>query len=691
MEEKTLELLRRYLFEVAQANDEDEIKRLTAAYSAMDELNGSNAAKQLVSDISDVGKELILLRGSVSARKTDRMVYSLSDDEQRELSETNRIIDQNLFKYHFQPIVNTIDGEIYSYEALMRPESKVCPSPLQIIKYAELTERLDDIERATFMNVLGIIDEKNELFGTRRVFINSIPKTKLTEADFSVIRALMEKHAETVVVEMTEQSEIDDGELEKIRRIYQEMGIGIAVDDFGTGYSNIQNLIRYMPHYVKIDRSLISGIHEDKKKRHFVRDIIHFCHENGIMALAEGVETYEELHTVILMGADLIQGYYTAKPSAEIIDSIPKEIRLEIKRSRQEREDGKKLSIYTAEKNERISADRLLKENYKCILIGKKGNGDVTVASEPALDTGMHIRVADDFKGTITLENTVLSNINGRPCIELGENCDVKLIATGTNNLKKSGIRVPESSKFTFSGEGGLSISVDGSAFYGVGNDEKSKHGELIFEQGITIDNNSASGVCIGSGLGGKIRIAGGQHNLNMHGYMGVGIGAFNSDTELELFACDINMDLSIQLGSAIGSLEGSASLGVLHSSVKCYLSGSDIVGIGTINGKECHTSVSEAAVIFDIAADNCSAIGALNGTTFFNLSKASMHITSKGSNALAIGGYTGCGRLELSNSDSSINLVSKSDYMNCFKKEQVVISGGRSRFTVNNVSVKNE
>lgn len=691
MEEKRLELLHRFLFEIVQANDENEVKKLTDVYSAMDELNKSNAIKQLISDINAVGNELVLLRGSVSARRADRIAASLSENEQKELSETNRIIDQNLFKYHFQPIVNTIDGEIYSYEALMRPESKVCPSPLQIIKYAELAERLDDIERATFMNILGIIDEKTNLFENRRVFINSIPKTRLTESDFTLVRALMEKHAETVVVEMTEQSEIDDGELGKIRRTYQEIGIDIAVDDFGTGYSNIQNLIRYMPQYVKIDRSLISGIHEDRKKRHFVRDIIDFCHENGIMALAEGVETYEELHTVILMGADLIQGYYTAKPSAEIIDSIPKEIRLEIKRSRQEREDGKKLSIYTAESNERISADRLSKENYKCILIGKKSNGDVTVVSEPALDTGMHIRIADGFKGTITLENTVLSNINSRPCIELGENCDVKLIATGANNLKKSGIRVPESSRFTLSGDGGLVISVDGSAFYGVGNDENSKHGELIFEQGITINNNSASGICIGSGLGGKIRITGGQHNLNMRGYTAVGIGAFNADTELEIFACDINMDLSIQLGSAIGSFEGNTSMSVLHSSVKCYLSGKDVVGIGTINGKECRTSVNEAAVVFDIAADNCSAVGALNGSTFFNLSQASMHITAKGVNALAIGGCPDSGKINLYNSDSYINLESTSDYMNCFKKEQVVISGGRSRFTVNNTSVMNE
>ena len=123
------------------------------------------------------------------------------------------------------------------------------------------------------------------------------------------------------------------------------MGIRIAVDDYGSGYSNVSNLLRYMPNYVKIDRSLLSDIQNSPKKRHFVREIIQFCHDNDIMALAEGIETAEELHTVILLGADLIQGYYTARPAPEIIDSIPHDIKQMIIRYHQEHEDGRDQQI----------------------------------------------------------------------------------------------------------------------------------------------------------------------------------------------------------------------------------------------------------------------------------------------------------------------------------------------------------
>ena len=205
-----------------------------------------------------------------------------------------------------------------------------------------------------------------------------------------------------------------------------------------------------------------------------------------------------------------------------------------------------------------------------------------------------------------------------------------------------------------------------------------------MFETGIMVENNSASGVCIGSGLGGKIRIIRGQFILNMRGYIGVGIGALNADTELELFACDITMDNTLQMGVAIGSLNGSCTVGIAHSSVKIYLSGNDVVGIGTLNGSKNRIDICEASVIFDIVADRCSAIAALEGETYLDVSKTCMHITSKGDYALAIGGYTSNTELKLSNSDSSINLITKADYKNYVTRDHLDISGGRTRISVN-------
>ena len=118
-----------------------------------------------------------------------------------------------------------------------------------------------------------------------------------------------------------------------------------------------------MPDYVKIDRSLISDIQDNSQKQHFVSEVINFCHANNIKALAEGVETAEELRTVIRLGTDLIQGYYVARPAAEIIDSVDSNVKMEIARYHREREDGSSESIYKAGQTNRISINNLIKEN----------------------------------------------------------------------------------------------------------------------------------------------------------------------------------------------------------------------------------------------------------------------------------------------------------------------------------------
>lgn len=671
MDNKTLDMLHSLLSRIPHTDSNEKLDELLKEY-------GGSIPDVLLQDIRDISTRLITLHDLSSNE------LKLTEQEYEELAETNRIIDENMFDYHFQPIVNTVDGEIYSYEALMRPRSKLCPSPFHIIRYAEIAGRLDDIETATFLNVLTIFEEKKAQFGGRKIYINSFPETVLSDEDFERAMELLKRNLGTVVVEMTEQSQLDDERLAEINDLYRQAGVEIAIDDYGTGYSNVQNLLRYMPEYVKIDRSLISEIHDNKKKRHFVREIIEFCHDNNISALAEGVETTEELRTVILLGVDLVQGYYTSRPSAEILDTIPYEIRQEIKMYRQEREEGKKLHVYTAGQSERVLLDRLVKEGYHCIHIGKNGSGDVTVTSSPGLEAEMHIEVAKDFKGSVTIENTSMSNPNERlPCINIGENCDVILNLSGINYLK-NGIKVPESSRLTVKGDGQLRFSIKGLGFYAIGNDEESRHGELVFETGIMVENNSASGVCIGSGLGGKIRIIRGQFILNMRGYIGVGIGALNADTELELFACDITTDNTLQLGVAIGSLNGSCTASITHSSVKIYLSGNDVVGIGTLNGSKNRIDICEASVILDIVADHCSAIAALEGETALDVSKTCMHITSKGDYALAIGGYTSNTELKLSNSDSSINLITKADYKNYVTREHMAVSGGRTRISVN-------
>ena len=593
-----------------------------------------------VIDDADILAEMLI---SLKNSGTDHKLANLSEAELAELQETEHIIDENLFDYYFQPIVSAKDGEIYSYEALMRPKSDMKLTPYHILKYASLVNRLPDIERGTFLNVLGIIDVRKEDFFGKSVFINSIPEAKMSTEDFRKVTKMLLKHSDMAVVEMTEQSEIDDESLESLKERYRNMGVKMAIDDYGSGYSNAGNLLRYMPNFVKIDRSLLTDIQNSPKKRHFVREIIHFCHENDILALAEGVETAEELHTVILLGADLIQGYFTARPAPEIIGSIPEDIKQMIKRYHQEREDGIGQQVYIADVSERIILERLMQSGMKCIVIGSNGSGDISIEGSSELDSQIRIETRKGYSGRITIENAWFNSIKNKPCIDIGEDNEVTLVLSGDNKLDTGGIRVPQSSKLTIAGEGRLEINVNGKEFYGIGNGAGMWHGDITFEQSgrITVNADVEKGVTIGSGNGGVININAGQYRLNVQGDVNVGIGALYAESDMVIHDCDIGMEMNSARGTAIGSIGKSDFITIFKTSLKIFMTGIELVGIGTLDGEKTEFAIREASCFITIKGERCSAIAALEGITDTSIDRAAFGLTVSGKQALGIGGFT--------------------------------------------------
>ncbi len=243
------------------------------------------------------------------------------------------LIQKNLFHYHFQPIVDARNGEIYAYEALMRTDASIGMNPLEVLEAAKECNHLYDIEKATLFNVMEYYTKKQEQFGGKKVFINTIPGYFLNELDLTHLINKYGKYMKNVVFELIEQNTVSDEELNNIRRIGEITdgeGSQIAIDDYGTGHSNIVNLMRYSPHIIKIDRYLISDIHNDLNKQMFVQSIIDFAQINNIKVLAEGVETSDELTMVIRLGVDFIQGYYTGRPVSVPIVEIAEDIRKEI-------------------------------------------------------------------------------------------------------------------------------------------------------------------------------------------------------------------------------------------------------------------------------------------------------------------------------------------------------------------------
>ena len=696
MEDK-VSLFRDFLFRASNITDEEMLESLSKNYLEKLNIKPEEEIYNLWNDILLLVKENMSLKADNAGAERSKKLAALTAEEKAMMAEVEAVINENRFDYHFQPIVNSTDGSIYSFEALMRPRSDMKLSPYHILKYAELMGRLNDIERSTFLNVLNTIDSESEVFGDRKVFINSIPKTKLHSEDFRNMSELMMKHSDTVVVELTENAEFNENELKSLQERYRNWDIKIALDDYGTGYSNVQNLLRYNPNYVKIDRALLTDIQISPKKKHFVREIIEFCHDNNIMALAEGVETSEELRTVILLGADLIQGYYTSRPSAEILEAIPYEIRQEITLYQQERQDGKDQQVYVATNSERVLLDRLVKDDIQCVLVGSEGdtgeNGytgeaesEVTVVGLPVLDTEVHINVADGYKGILALTNAHLSNVKNRPCIDIGKNCDVVLELHGENKLDKGGIHVPESSRLTVKGEGKLDIKVEAAEYYGIGNDTESAHGELVFDLlgMVTIIASGKNGICVGSGHGGKISVNQGKLILSANGNTAVGIGSLYGDCEFNAMNCALEIGGSLMHGTGIGSMTGNAKVLLRKCSSKFNMSGKDLTAVGTVGGECAEVIMNDAMLTATISGYHCTGVGSLNKRTDFRVDNGAFRATVTGEKALAFGGFSGETKAEFLNSDSFIELNSKFDPKEYLPFDNIRSVGGRLKIIYN-------
>ena len=93
------------------------------------------------------------------------------------------------------------------------------------------------------------------------------------------------------------------------------MGVGIAIGEFGTGYSSMSTLHRVPADKIKIDRSVVRGVHEDGNNAAICRSIISLAHGKDLMVIAEGVELSEEHAWLRANGCDGVQGYLFARPA----------------------------------------------------------------------------------------------------------------------------------------------------------------------------------------------------------------------------------------------------------------------------------------------------------------------------------------------------------------------------------------
>lgn len=244
-------------------------------------------------------------------------VYNREAYAERTRREFRQLLSNAQVFYCFQPIFSACSGKVFAYEALMRSDLPTLRSPTTIMRLAQEQGALYEIERITFTKALETFDSlcrAGRVPGDAMLFVNSIASTSLTQADSEYLDSRWHDVRRRMVIEITEEESIDHEALEKKRSAPGASGM-FALDDYGSGYSNENTLLELAPRFIKVDIAIIRGIDASPDKQQILQNVVAYAHPRSMKIVAEGVETAAELRTVIELGADLLQGYFLARPA----------------------------------------------------------------------------------------------------------------------------------------------------------------------------------------------------------------------------------------------------------------------------------------------------------------------------------------------------------------------------------------
>lgn len=221
---------------------------------------------------------------------------------------------------YFQPLVYTDSEELYGAEALLRyrmPDGENI-SPLEFVPILEESGLILPVGKWIIRKAAEMCRICRMRYPDFRISIN-LSYIQLTKSPVftEVMEALHDTQLppDALIMELTESGYLDNSiNVQKVWRRFKEAGIQIALDDFGTGYSNLQNISRFNPDIVKIDRSFTLKALQNSYERQLLSHIINMVHSIDLRIVIEGIEEREEQQQIMMLGSDFIQGYYYSRP-----------------------------------------------------------------------------------------------------------------------------------------------------------------------------------------------------------------------------------------------------------------------------------------------------------------------------------------------------------------------------------------
>ena len=254
----------------------------------------------------------------------------------------------------FQPIVSLKNGSVMGYEALSRgPCGSAMESPAVLFDVVRIHDKLWELE---FLCRIKALENVSRCCPDSFIFLNVDPAV-INDDKFKkgFTKEFLKQYnisPQNVVFEITEKNSV--GDFSSFRRTinhYKNQGYKIAIDDTGSGYSGLMLISEIHPHFIKLDMNLIRDVDKDGLKSALIKTMRDFCVLANIVLIAEGIETENELSTLIDIGVEYGQGYFIQWPEKSIQEIRPELIRY------LENKNGKKDDLYGCSTSDALVGD----------------------------------------------------------------------------------------------------------------------------------------------------------------------------------------------------------------------------------------------------------------------------------------------------------------------------------------------
>ncbi|MGA2189677.1 MAG: EAL domain-containing protein [Steroidobacteraceae bacterium] len=291
------------------------LQELSASLSfAMRSQLQAEAAEAALKHAKETGRKHLHYKREMHSESAERLVL------EHRLREA---IDAQQFELYYQPQINIVTGRIEALEALLRwndPDQGVV-LPGRFLPVLEASGMIVPVGQWVVQRAVQDCARWRRLgLHPVRVAVNVSAVQFRGRAFVDFILGLVQDwphdpHGFGIDLEITETALLQDidGAGRQLREL-RAAGIRIALDDFGTGYSSLGLLSRLPVDLLKIDRSFVKGLPNDHTSMTLTRTIIGLASAFGLLTVAEGVETAEQLKLLRLLNCDASQGFLHCPP-----------------------------------------------------------------------------------------------------------------------------------------------------------------------------------------------------------------------------------------------------------------------------------------------------------------------------------------------------------------------------------------